>query len=93
MSLIRNTISIIMYDVSTFTFNPHIPTSVNSDMLVTIIAHYPRTVNKNAIVLLTLHQKYYGEKLLQYCPYSKEVLFYAIFTTSVMEKQPSFISA
>ena len=33
-------------------------------MFVTIIAHHLCTVNRNAIVLLTLHQKYYGEKLL-----------------------------
>ena len=29
-------------------------------MLVTIIARHLCTVNKNAIVLLTLHQKYHG---------------------------------
>ena len=33
-------------------------------MLVTIIARHLCTVNINAIVLLTLYQKYYGEKLL-----------------------------
>jgi len=31
---------------------------------VTIIAHHLCTVNRNAVVLLTLHQKYYGVKLL-----------------------------
>ena len=33
-------------------------------MLVTIIARHLCTVNRNAIVLLTLHQKYHGLKLL-----------------------------
>ena len=31
---------------------------------VTIIVHHLYTVNRNAIVLLILHQKYYGVKLL-----------------------------
>jgi len=33
-------------------------------MLVAIIAYNLCTVNRNAIVLLTEYQKYYGEKLL-----------------------------
>ena len=33
-------------------------------ILVTIISRHNCIVNKNAIVLLTLHQKYYGVKLL-----------------------------
>ena len=49
-------------------------------MLVTIIAHHLCTVNKkNAIVLLTLHQKYHGLKLLyQRRPYARGALFLCV---------------
>lgn len=46
-------------------------------MSVTIIAHHLCTVNKNAIVLLTVNQKYYGLKLLyEYLSYCFGVIFY-----------------
>ena len=46
-------------------------------MLVTIIARHLCTVNRNAIVLLTLHQKYHGLKLLyQRRPYVREVFVF-----------------
>ena len=52
-------------------------------MFVTIIAHYLRTVNKNAIVLLTLHRKYYGEKtFVSALPWGHLLRYRAIRTRS-----------
>ncbi len=46
-------------------------------MFVTIIAQHRCIVNINAIVLLTLYQKYYGEKLLyQRSTYGGQGFFY-----------------
>ena len=47
-------------------------------MLVTIIAYNLCTVNRNAIVLLTEYQKYYGEKLL-YQRSTKSPGFFVLF--------------
>ena len=65
---------------SAFSCNKTIePTSVNISIFS--LAHHLCTVNRNAIVLLTLHQKYYGVKLLY--AYRSYLAVFVLFISSL----------